>query len=346
MFIVIENRVYSDVFDEENERYPLVSIAKASTGVITVTDEGDGVAALPATYRKCTLEEVLAIFNIVANSEYEPPATITGNDPVIIYLDEANKAVTLTVANPSAGDFSSVASSSTAIATVAEADGVFTITPVAAGSCAITATWTPTDTDFAASAVTIPVVVAKRKIEFAPVRNQSLTKSVDKTIILQPNVEAGSTLVYTVTSTDTGICSAAITGTEGHLNDLVLTVADTSPLGKCTISVSATDSNGKADDSDVMSFDVEVCDAAVTITAIADTTVEAGKSKEITVTCAGAEIREVTTSDATHVTVEKTAPLKFTVTAVGDAEDTAVITVYCDKRGYGEDDEALTVTIT
>jgi hypothetical protein len=95
-----------------------------------------------------------------------------------------------------------------------------------------------------------------------------------------------------------------------------------------------------------MTFDVDVCDTAVSITAIDDTTVAAGASKEIAVTCAGAEIREVTTSDSTHVTVEKTAKLKFKVTAVGVATNTAIITVYCDKRGYGESSEGLTVTIS
>jgi hypothetical protein len=119
-------------------------------------------------------------------------------------------------------------------------------------------------------------------------------------------------------------------------NDLTLTVADATPLGKVKICVSAVDGNGKADDSAVMSFIVAVCDSAVSITAIDDMDLAAGASQEITVVCAGAEIREITTSDATHVTVEKTAKLKFKITAVGAAEDTADITVYCDKRGYGE----------
>lgn len=346
MFIVIENRVYSAAFDTTHSRYPLVSIAKSSTGVVTITDEGEGIATLPAVYRRCTLEEVIAIFGITADGEYEPPATITGNDPVIVYLDEASKAVTLTITKPAEGDFTNVASSSNAIAAVAEADSTFTITPVAAGSCTITATWTPTNTDFAASTVTIPVFVAKRQIEFAAVRNQNLTKNADKTIILQPNVSSGSTLVYTVTSSDTGICAPAITGTADHLNDLVLTPAATTPLGTCIISVSATDSNGKAYDSATMSFEVNVCDSAVTITPIDNTTVKAGESKEITAVCAGAEIREITTSDPTHVTVEKTGKLKFKITGVGAANETADITIYCDKRGYGEGSEALTVTLT
>ncbi len=262
--------MYSAAYDTTNSRYPLVSIAKDANGVITITDEGDGIAALPESYLYCSLNEVVAMFSVTATNEYEPRATITGNDPVTIYLDEASKAVTLTIANPALGDFSAVASSSTAVATVAEADSVFTITPVAAGTCNITATWTPTDTDFAASSVTIPVTVVKRKIEFVPVRDQSLTKAIDKTIVLQPNVSTGSALSYVVLSTDTAICSPAITGTDGHENDLVLTVADASPLGVATISVFATDTNSKASDSDVMTFNVRVCDSAVTITAIAD----------------------------------------------------------------------------
>jgi len=315
----------------------------AADGAVTVTDEGEGVATIPAGYRKCSLEEVIAIFAIVPEGEYEPFATITGNDPVTIYLDEANKAVPLTVANPALGDFSSVASSNTNIATVTEVDGTFTIVPVAVGTCNVTAKWTPTDTDFAVSTVAIPVTVARRQVAITQVRDQNLTKNVAKTIILQPNI---SSVTYTALSSDTGICAVAITGGTGHEHDLVLTPAATTPLGKCRVSVSAVESNGKADDSEVMCFWVSVCNSAVSITAIDDQTVEAGKSKEITVTCAGAEIKEVTTSDATHVTVEKTDKLKFKVTAVGEAEDTATVTVYCDKRGYGEDSEDLTVTVS
>jgi len=343
MYYVIKDRVYSAVFDETNSRYPLVSIAIAADGAVTVTDEGEGISALPGTYRKCSLEEVIAIFAIEPEGEYKPTATITGNDPVTVYLDEASVAVTLAVASPALGDFSAVKSSSASIATVTEADGVFTVVPVAVGTCNITATWTPTDTDFAASTVTIPVTVARRQVDITQVRDQNLTKNVAKTIILQPNI---SSVTYTALSSDTGICAVAITGGTGHEHDLVLTPAATTPLGKCRVSVSAVESNGKADDSEVMSFWVNVCNSGVTITEIDNQTVAAGESKEITVTCAGAEIRELTTSDATHVTVEKTAKLKFKVTAVGEASDTATVTVYCDKRGYGEDTEELTVTVS
>ena len=343
MYFVIGDKVYSATYDENNSRYPLVSVAMAAAGAITVVDEGEGIATLPASYRKCTLEEVIAIFAIVPGGEYEPPATITGNDPVTIYMDEANKVVTLTIEKPALGDFSDVKSSAVAVATVTEADSVFTIVPVAEGVCNITAKWTPTDTDFAASNVTIPVTVATRKVEIAQVRDQNLTKNVAKTIVLQPNI---SSVTYTALSSDTGICAVAITGGTGHEHDLVLTPAVSAPLGKCRVSVSAVESNAKAEDSEVMSFWVNVCDSAVTITAIDDTTVKAGESKEITAVCAGAEIREITTSDPTHVTVEKTGKLKFKVHGVGKATDTATVTIYCDKRGYGEDSEALTVTVS
>ena len=343
MYFVIGDKVYSATYDEGNSRYPLVSVAMAADGAVTVTDEGEGIAALPGAYRKCSLEEVIAIFAIVPEGEYEPPATITGNDPVTVYLDEANKVVTLTIEKPALGDFSAVASSDTKIATVTEANSAFTIVPVAEGTCSITAKWTPTDTDFAASTVTIPVTVARRKVEIAQVRDQRLTKNVAKTIILQPNI---SSVTYTALSSDTGICAVAITGGTGHEHDLVLTPATSAPLGRCRVSVSAVESNGKADDSEVMCFWVSVCNSAVTITAINDTTVKAGESKEITAVCAGAEIREITTSDPTHVTVEKTGKLKFKVHGVGEATDTATVTIYCDKRGYGEDSEDLTVTVS
>jgi len=344
MYFVIEDRVYSAAYDEANNRYPLVSVAMAADGAVTVTDEGEGIATLPAMYLKCSLEEVIAIFAIVPEGEYEPPATISGADPVTVYLDEASKVITLTASNPSIGTFSDVKSSNTNIATVSASGGTITITPVAVGTCNVTAKFTPTDEDFAVSNITIPVTVARRKIEIKQVRNQNLTKgnANAKTIILEPNVDG---VTYTVTSSDTDICTAAVTGTVGHENDLVLT-PDDATLGKCKICVSAVDSNGKADDSEVMYFWVNVCNSGVSITAIDDQNLEVGETKEITVTCAGAEIREVTTSDATHVTVEKTAKLKFKINAVGDAGDTATVVVYCDKRGYGEDSEDLTVTLT
>ena len=346
MFYVIEDRVYSDVFDTVNNRYPLVSISKAADGSITVTDEGDGIDKLPALYRRCTLDEVIAIFGISSTTGYKPRATITGNDPVTIYLDEEHRDVTLTVSNPSTGAFSDVASSDSNVATVTESSKVFTIVPVGVGECVITATWTPTDTDFATSVVKIPVTVVKRQIEFAPVRDQNLTINTPKTIVLQPNVSSGSTLSYTVLSSDTDICTVAITGTEGHENDLVITPAKTTPLGTAIISVSAVDTQSKALDSEIMWFKVRVCASAVSITAIDNIDLKAGESKEISVKCAGATIREVTTSDSSHVAAEITGKLKLKVTAVGDPTDTATITVYCDKRGYGEDSEDFTVTIT
>lgn len=338
MYLVIGDRVYSATYDEGNTRYPLVSVAMAADGAVTVTDAGEGITTLPAAYRKCTLEEVIAIFAIVPEGEYEPPATITGNDPVTVYLDEANKVVTLVAANPSAGTFSGVASDNTDVATVSAVAGVVTIVPVAEGACNVKITFTPTDTGFAASEVTIPVTIEKRQIEIAQVRNFSLAAGTTREVALESNV-AG--VAYTVLSSDSGICAVSETG-----GVLTLTPATEAPLGMAIISVSAVLASGKAEDSAVMKFRVRVCATAVTITAIDDQAVEAGKSKEITVTCAGAEIREVTTSDATHVTVEKTDKLKFKVTAVGAANDTATVKVYCDKRGYGEDSEDLTVTVS
>ena len=44
LYYVIEDRVYSSVFDTINNRYPLVSVAKSAGGAITVTDEGDGIS--------------------------------------------------------------------------------------------------------------------------------------------------------------------------------------------------------------------------------------------------------------------------------------------------------------
>ena len=130
MFCVIENRVYALAKNTSN-KYPLVSISISSSGVVTIKDEGEGITTLPGTYKKLTLEEVIATFCITseAGGGYKPFVDLGGYEPVTIYLDETNKAVTITAANPSAGVFSGT-SSNTNVATVTNSDGVFTIVPV------------------------------------------------------------------------------------------------------------------------------------------------------------------------------------------------------------------------
>jgi hypothetical protein len=63
MFIVIENRVYAFVKNASG-KYPLVSITKDASGAITIKDKGEGITTLPVMYKKMTLEEVIAAFNI------------------------------------------------------------------------------------------------------------------------------------------------------------------------------------------------------------------------------------------------------------------------------------------
>jgi len=345
-FIVAGDKIYKETKNDD-EKYPLVKISISADNAVTVTEEDEGVEAFPKNYYRASIKEVIAMFGITSESGYKPPATIIGDDPVLIYLDEEEKVVTITLSNPSEGNFSEVASSDTNVATVLETNGVFTIAPVAEGVCLVTAKWTPTDLNFAPSVVRIPVAVIKRKIEFTPVRNQSLTKGVNKTITIKSNVASGASLNYTVLSTDTGICSPAMDVTQGKENDLILTVADNTPLGSTVITLSAVDDNEKAYDSEVMKFKVRVCESGVTVTPISDQEVEEGGSKEVTVTTipGGTTIREAVSSDPSKVTVEIVNKLKVRVTAVGAVGENADITVYCDKRGYGEGKDTFKVTI-
>lgn len=339
MYYRVENRLYGE-YDSDNSRYPLVSLSKDAAGAVAVTDEGDGVAALPAGYLVLSLAEAVATFAVTASVAYAPPATITGFDDLTVYIDEPNKTFAPVIANPALGAWTQETSSDTGAATVGESAGTFTVTPVDVGETEISAKWTPTDTNFAAEVKSMKCTIAKRQIVITQVRDQQLTINTTKAIALANNVGAASAVVYTVLSSDTGIC--AVAETDGTLT---LTPAASAPKGYATISVLAVDSNGKADDSEIMTFNVWVCASAVSITAISDQSVTADAEKEITVTCAGATIKEVTTSDATHFTTEITDKLKFKIAAVGEADDTATITVYCDKRGYGEDSEDFTATV-
>ena len=67
MFIVIENRVYASTKNAFG-KYPLVSITKDASGAVTIKDECEGITTLPAMYRKMTLEEVIAAFNITSET--------------------------------------------------------------------------------------------------------------------------------------------------------------------------------------------------------------------------------------------------------------------------------------
>lgn len=85
MFIVIENRVYAFVKNASG-KYPLVSITKDASGAVTIKDEGEGITTLPAMYKKMTLEEVIAAFNITsgANNGYKEVADTNEHKPITV----------------------------------------------------------------------------------------------------------------------------------------------------------------------------------------------------------------------------------------------------------------------
>lgn len=335
MFIVIENRVYASAKNASN-KYPLVSISVDANGVVTITDEGEGIATLPAMYKKMTLEEVIATFSITADVDggYKPFVDLDGYDPVTIYLDESNKVVTITAANPSAGVFTGT-SSNTDVATVTNSNGAFTIVPVAEGVCDITVKFKPTDTDFADTYCKIPVTVAKRKVVLEQQRDIQMVKSTSSpdvsstvTVKIKANVAAP-----TVTAVSSDEDNVAVSVTD---QTITITAAD-DKTGEATIKVYGTKAN--ADDSDDMEFKVHVyANASAAATAPDAFDIDADEEMELTwILPTGGTIVEATSSDDTHIQIVGiTAKNKVKVKAVGGNGDQATITAYYQQRGKGQ----------
>lgn len=344
MFCVIENRVYALAKNTSN-KYPLVSISISSSGVVTVKDEGEGITTLPGTYKKLTLEEVIATFCITseAGGGYKPFVDLDGYDPVTIYLDESNKVVTITAANPSAGVFTGT-SSNTNVATVTNLNGAFTIVPVAEGVCDITVKFAPTDTDFADTYCVIPVTVEKRQVVLEPQRNIQIVKSTTvssstATAVIKANV-ASPTIV--ANSSDEDNVSVSVT------NQTITITAAKNKTGEATIKVYGTKTN--ADDSADMEFTVHVYAAtsAAVSAAPADFDVDSGEEVELEWTLpSGGKIVEAVSSDDTHIEVLAiTADNKVKVKGVATTNnDQAVITAYYQQRSKGQVASTVTGTV-
>lgn len=335
MFVVIENRVYASTKNASN-KYPLVSISINLNGVVTITDEGQGITTLPTMYKKMTLEEVIATFNIKAESGggYKPFVNLSGYGPVQIYMDEANKAVTITAEDPSAGVFSGV-SSDTKVATVANTLGVFTITPVAVGDCNVTVKFVPSDTDFADTYCVIPVTVARRQVLLKQQRDIQIVKSASgststATATIKANVAAPT--VVAVSSDEDNIAVA--------VEDQTITItAAEDKTGEAMIIVYGTKTN--ADDSADMEFKVRAyaaVSAAVTA-APADFDIDKDKEVELVWTLpSGGTIVEAISSDSTHIEIVGiTAANKVKVKGVATTDgDQATITAYYQQRSKGQ----------
>jgi len=337
MFCVIENRVYALAKNTSN-KYPLVSISINSSGVVTIKDEGEGITTLPGTYKKLTLEEVIATFGITSETGggYKPFVDLGGYEPVTIYLDETNKVVTITAANPSAGVFTGT-SSNTNVATVTNSNGAFTIVPVAEGVCDITVKFKPTDTDFADTYCKIPVTVAKRKVVLEQQRDIHMVKSTSSpdvsstaTAVIKANV---ATPTVVAVSSDEDNVSVSVT-------DQTITItAAKDKTGEATIKVYGTKAN--ADDSDDMEFKVHVYANASAAVSAAPSAFNIDKDDEAELTWtlpAGESIVEATSSDETHIQILGiTAKNKVKVKAVAPSNgDKATITAYCQQRGKGQ----------
>lgn len=346
MFIVIENRVYASV-KNASSKYPLVSISIDANGVVTITDEGQGITTLPGMYKKMTLEEVIATFNITSatGGDYKPFVDLGGYEPVTIYLDEASKVVTITAENPSAGVFTGV-SSDTGVATVTNSNGVFTIVPVAEGACDVTVKFDPTDTDFADTYCVIPVTVAKRQVVLEQQRNIQMVKSTSEpdvsstaTAVIKANVATPT--IYAVSSDEDNI-AVAVDG-----QTITFTAAD-DKTGEAIIKVYGTKTN--ADDSADMEFKVKAyASASASVTAAPDDfNIDQGEEVELTWTLpTGGSIVEATSSDDTHIEIVGiTATNKVKVKGVAPTNgDQATITAYYQQRGKGQASDTVVGTV-
>ena len=344
MFIVIENRVYASAKNASN-KYPLVSISIDEDGVVTITDEGEGIATLPAMYKKMTLEEVIATFSITADVDggYKPFVDLDGYDPVTIYLDESNKVVTITAANPSAGVFTGT-SSNTDVATVTNSNGAFTIVPVAEGVCDITVKFEPTDTDFADTYCKIPVTVAKRKVVLEQQRDIQMVKSTTgspstATAVIKANV-ASPTIVANSSDEDNIEVSVS--------NQTITFTAAEDKTGGAIIKVYGTKTG--ADDSADIEFKVHAyaTASAAVGAAPADFDVDSGEEVELEWTLpSGGKIVEAVSSDDTHIEVLAiTADNKVKVKGVATTNnDQAVITAYYQQRSKGQVASTVTGTV-
>lgn len=348
-YYVSGRNVYGS-FDEGNEIYPLLRITVDEAGAFTVTEAGGGVAALPAGTLFCELWEVAKMFQIATDNPYEPLAVTDAPATVALNLDAGAQVVNVT-ASPAAGDWSLVASDATGVCTVSEADGAFTLTPVAAGSATITGRFTPTDTDFAVIDISMEVTVTKRTVAIDPIRNYQIT--------LGEGGEGATNAVVVPVTVLGGLAPATVEAYVSDGSEVAVTVdganITVTPsvefVGKSTITVHATKANCDPSVTPA-TFEVEVCATQVgafvtTPAAVSDK--KHGESTTLTfVPASGASIVEFNTSDASHVAITAYSLAAGTVTIRMDgvAGETANITATAHKRGLGQrisDNVAVTI---
>lgn len=333
-YYVSGRNVYGS-FDEGNSIYPLLRITVDEAGAFTVTEAGGGVAALPAGTLFCELWEVAKMFQIATDNPYEPLAVTDAPATVALNLDAGAQVVNVT-ASPAAGDWSLVASDATGVCTVSEADGAFTLTPVAAGSATITGRFTPTDTDFAAIDISMEVTVTKRTVTIDPIRDYQITVGTSNAVVVPVKVLGGLTpATVEAYASDGSELTVSVSGAN------ITVTPSAAVIGKSTITVFATKANCDPSVTPA-TFEVEVCATQVgafVTTPSAVSNKKHGESTTLTFAPAsGASIVEFNTSDASHVAIESYSLAAGTVTIRmdGTAGQTANITATAHKRGLGQ----------
>lgn len=339
-FYVVNGTLVYGELDTGSGLYPLLKISVDAEGAYTILDTGSGIDELPAGTLTMPLWMVARKFQITVANPYEPVAAIASHAPVSINLDTGAVTVVITP-DPAEGAFTEEASSATGVCTVSESGGTFTLTPVAAGTATITALWTPTNTDLAASEISFEVTVVKRTVTVDAVRDYQIVKG-----------EGGEGATNAVDIPITVLGGLTPTTVEAYVSDgsevevsvtgNVITVTPSATyVGKSVISVWATKANCNAMAA-AYEINVEVCatqTGAFVTTPSAVSDKKHGETETLTFApAAGASIVEFNTSDASHVAIQSynLAAGTCVIEMVGVAGETANITATAHKRGLGQ----------
>ena len=219
-----------------------VATVNVSNAILTVAPVAAGTATITATATDPNGSTVDQTFSVtVTQPNRAPTAVDTIADQA---LDIGGTDVTVDVSsNFSDADNDTltytVSSSDTSIATVSVSSATVTITPVAAGSATITVTATDPDGLTAEQTFSATVTQPNRAPNVpGTIPNQTLNVGNSTTVDIS-NVFSdpdGDPLTYTVTSSDTSIVTASVSGT-------TVTITPVAP-GTATITVTATDPDG------------------------------------------------------------------------------------------------------
>lgn len=333
-YYVSGRNVYGD-FNASAGVYPLLRISVDENGAYTVAEAGGGVTALPAEHHVADLWEVARMLQITPDSPYEPLVGIDAPSALSMFLDEGSDSFLVT-ASPAEGSWANVASSDTDVLTVSEDNGLFTLLLLSEGTARVTATWVPTDADYAGGTISVDVTVEKREVVVDPIRDYQIVKGSDNTVDVPVTIFGGETPDSLEAYTSDGAeVNVTVTGAV-----ITLTPAD-AIVGTAVIDVYAI-RDGAETNAIQRSFNVEVCAAQTAAFAVEPAAVPAPETnQDISLTfvpATGASILSFATSDPAVAAIQSYNLAAGTVVVrfLGAGGDTAEITATAQKRGYGQ----------